>query len=65
MIRVALRVHSRKGDDLSLAHVPPPVKVGDVRELGHGPILLLRVVDLVETGPPSPLTALVKVSCAA
>jgi hypothetical protein len=27
-----------------------------------GPILLLRVVDLVETGPGSPLAALVKVS---
>jgi hypothetical protein len=31
-------------------------------ELGHGPILLLRVVDLVETGTHSPLAALVKVS---
>ena len=30
--------------------------------LGHGPILLLRVVDLVETGPHSPLAPLVKVS---
>jgi hypothetical protein len=33
-----------------------------VLELGHGPILLLRVIDLVETGPRSPLAALVKVS---
>jgi hypothetical protein len=33
-----------------------------VLELGHGPILLLRVVNLVETGPHSPLAALVKVS---
>ena len=49
--------HSRKGDDLGVCHVPPPVEVGDVIELGHGPILLLRVVDLVETGPRSPLAA--------
>jgi hypothetical protein len=33
-----------------------------VLELGHGPILLLRVVDLVETGPHSAFAALVKVS---
>jgi hypothetical protein len=64
MIGVPVRVHSRKGDDLGLCHVPPPVEVGDVLELGHGPILMLRVVDLVETGPHSPLAALVKVSTA-
>lgn len=29
--------------------------------LGRGPILLLRVVDLVETGQHSPLAALMKV----
>ena len=61
-VGVAVRVHSRTGDDLGIAHVPPAVEVGDVLELGHGPILLLRVVDLVETGPHSPLAALVKVS---
>jgi hypothetical protein len=33
-----------------------------VLELGHRPILLLRVVDLVETGLHSPLAALVKVA---
>lgn len=59
---VAVRVHSRTADDLGVAHVPPPVEVGDVLELGHGPILLLGVVDLVETGRRSPLAALVKVS---
>jgi hypothetical protein len=62
VIGVAVRVHSRTGDDLGVAHVPPPVEVGDVLELGHGPILPLRVVDLVETGPRSPLGALVKVA---
>jgi hypothetical protein len=62
MIGVAVRVHSRTGDDVGVAYVPPPVEVGDVLELGHGPMLLLRVVDLVETGPHSPLAALVKVS---
>ena len=61
-----LRVHSRTGDDLGIAHIPAHVEVGDVLELGYGPILLLRVVDLVETrthsacrssclgAPPSP-----------
>jgi hypothetical protein len=61
MIGVVVRVHSRTGDDLGVAHVPPPVEVGDVLELGHGPLFLLRVIDLVETGPYSPLAALVKV----
>ena len=61
-VGVPVRVHSRTGDDLGTAHVPVPVEVGDILELGHGPILLLRVVDLVETGPHSPLAALVKVS---
>lgn len=64
VIGVAVHVHSRTGDDLGVAHVPPPVRVGDVFELGNGPILLLRVVDLAETGPHSSLAALVKVSCA-
>jgi hypothetical protein len=51
MVGVAVRVHSRKGDDLGVCHVPPPVEVDDMLELGQGPILLLRVVGLVETGP--------------
>ena len=51
-----------QGDDLSLCHVPPPVELADELELGHGPILPLRVVDLVETGPHSPLAAFVKVA---
>ena len=59
---MSVRIHSRAGDDLGIAHVPVPVEVGDVLKLGHGPILLLRVMDLVETGTRSPLAALVKVS---
>ncbi len=55
VIGTAVRVHSRRGDDLGLFHVPPFVEIGDVLELGRGPILVLRVVDLVETGPKSPL----------
>jgi hypothetical protein len=62
MVGVAVRVHDRHGDDLGVAHIPPPVRVGDVLELGQGPILLLRIVDLVETAPHSPLAALVKVA---
>ncbi len=45
MVGVPVRVHSRTGDDLGVAHVPLPVEVGDVLELGHGPILLLRIGD--------------------
>ena len=51
-------------DDLGVAHLPPPVAIDDVLELGHGPIPLLRLVDLVETGPDSPLGAQVKVALA-
>jgi hypothetical protein len=62
MVGVPVRVHSRAGDDLGIAHVPSPVTVGDVLELGVGPLLPLRIVDLVEAGPHSPLAALVKVT---
>ena len=55
MTGVKVRVHDRHGDDLGVAHVPPPVEVGDVLELGHGPTLILRVIDLVETGPHADL----------
>ena len=47
------------------AHVPPPVEVGDLLALGHRPILLMRVVDLVETGLHAPLVALVMVASGA
>jgi hypothetical protein len=38
------------------------VEVEDLIEVSYGPILLLRIVDLVETGPDSQLAALVKVA---
>lgn len=62
VVGVPVRVRSRQGDDLGICHVPPPVEIGDVLELGRGPLFPFRVVDLVETGPYSPLAALVKVS---
>ena len=63
MIGVAVRVHSRKGDDLGLSATSLSLfQIGDVLELGQEPTLPLRVVDLVETPPHSPLAALVKVS---
>ena len=61
-VGVRVRVHDRHGDDLGIAHVPAPVEIGDVLEPRHGPILLLRVVDLVEASPNAAITALVKVS---
>jgi hypothetical protein len=62
MVGVPVRVHSRAGDDLGIAHVPPPVTLGDLLELGVGPLLILRIVDLVEAGPHSPVAALVNVT---
>ncbi len=59
-IGVPVRVFSRKGDDLGIAHVPPPVEIGDVLDLGRGPMLIFRIVDMVETGPQSAVVALVK-----
>jgi hypothetical protein len=60
LIGVAVRVHSSKGDDLDVCHLPPPVELGDVLELG--PMLVFRVIDLVKAWPHSPLAALVKVA---
>ena len=34
-------------EERARAHVPPPVVVWDVLSLGHGPILLPRVIDLL------------------
>lgn len=59
-IGVPVRVYSRKGDDLGIVHVPPPVEIGDVLELGRGPMLIFRIVDVVGTGPQSSVAALVK-----
>jgi hypothetical protein len=62
MIGVAVRVHSRAGDDLGVAHLPLPVRVGDMLELGRGEILLLASSTSLRPGPHSPLAALVKVA---
>lgn len=40
--------------------MPPPVEIGDVLELGRGPMLIFRIVDVVEAGPQSSVAALVK-----
>jgi hypothetical protein len=53
MLGVAVRVFSRTGDDLGIAHVPPAVELGDLLDLGHGTMLPLRVLDVVETRPQS------------
>ena len=42
--------------------MPLSVELGDVLELGHGPILMLRIVDLVEASPNAAIAAMVKVS---
>jgi hypothetical protein len=61
-IGVPVRVHDRHGDDLGLAHVPAPVCVGDVLELGRGELLPLRVVAVVETPAHAAIGALVQVA---
>jgi len=56
-VGVAVRVHSRTGDDLGIAHVPPPIEIGDLIALEHAEF---RVDDVVETGQTYPIAALVK-----
>ncbi len=51
MLGVPVRVHSMSGDDLGVAHLPPPVQIGDLVALEHA---VLRVYDVVETGPDVP-----------
>jgi hypothetical protein len=60
-VGLEVRVHSRAGDDLGLCHVPGPIEIGDVLELGHGPLFPLRIIDVVET-PNSAIAALVQVA---
>jgi hypothetical protein len=57
MIGVPVRVHSLEGDNLGVAHLPPAVGPGDLVPLEHAEY---RVVDVVVTGPHSPLAALVR-----
>jgi hypothetical protein len=60
VIGAANRVHSRKGDDLGVCHVPQPVGSGTCSSWATAELLPLRVIDVVETGPHSP--PLVKVA---
>jgi hypothetical protein len=47
-IGVPVRVHSLEGDDLGIAHLPPPVEIGDMVALPHAE---LRVYDVVPFPP--------------
>ncbi len=57
MLGVPVRVHDMNGDDLGVAHLPPPVEVGDLIALAHAEY---RVYDVVETGQTYPVAALVR-----
>lgn len=46
------------GDDLGVAHVPPPVRVGDLVAVDDA---VPEVYDVVPTGQVLPIAALVKV----
>jgi len=56
-VGVAVRVHSRTGDDLGIVHLPLPVQIGDLIAFEHSEY---RVHDIVETGQVYPIAALVK-----
>ena len=57
MLGVPCRIHDMSGDDLGVAHLPPPVQIGDLIALQHKE---LRVYDVVLTGQDYPVFALVR-----
>jgi len=57
MVGVPVRIHDMSGDDLGVAHLPPPVEVGDLVALEHAEY---RVYDVVLTGQTYPIAALVR-----
>jgi hypothetical protein len=54
-MRIAVRVGSRTGDNLGLATSLRPSRSATSSSWGTGPILPVRIVDLVETDLGSPL----------
>ena len=50
MLGVPCRIHDMSGDDLGVAHLPPPVQIGDLIALQHKE---LRVYDVVLSLGPS------------
>ena len=57
-VGVPVRIHTLVGDDLGLAHVPSPVRIGDMVALEDA---VFEVYDVVETTRERPIAALVKV----
>jgi hypothetical protein len=61
-VGVPVRVHDVEGGDLGIAHVPWPISLGDVLELGsEGALRPLRVVNLVDTRRTAAIAAFVTV----
>ena len=58
MIGTRCRLHDLEGDDRGIAHLPPPIAVGDLVATEHHEF---RVVDFIISPPESPIAALVKV----
>ena len=54
----AVRVHDMYGDDLGIAHVPPPVETGDIILLEQGEYRVLDVIPVDDARYP--LCALVR-----
>jgi hypothetical protein len=58
MLGVLVRVHAVDCNDLGVAHLPPPIELGDLVCLQHSEH---RIVDVVESPSRSAVYALVKV----
>ena len=58
MLGVPCRIHDLSGDDLGVAHLPPPIEVGDLVALQHSEF---RVYDVVGLDQTYPIAAIVKV----
>jgi hypothetical protein len=58
VIGVPVRVHDMFGSDLGIAHVPPPVRIGDLVALERA---VVEIYDIVDTEQTRPIGALVKV----
>lgn len=58
MVGVLVRLHSAHGDDLGTAHIPIPIRVGDMVATSDS---IYRVVDVVISPPGSLIAAMVKV----
>jgi hypothetical protein len=53
VVGVSVRVHDMHGDDLGIAHVPTPIRTGDLILLEHGEYRVLDVIPLEDQQSPA------------